>query len=132
MQQILLILNPPSGKEIKLTLAQITIGRSQSCKLHLPYPWISRQHAQLVRIEDLEDLTKAIYRLIDNDSKNGTFIKTAGGTNYRRLINEEEMKDFHDLVHGDYLSFGRPPNAVELQYLAFPKRLSTDPNATQS
>lgn len=90
--------NGPEGRELTLALTadQVVIGRKSDADIVLPNPYVSRQHAKLVK--DAEG-----YRIIDLSSTHGTYV------NGQRI----EMRK---LQFGDRISVGQ--DRLELLYLA--------------
>jgi len=62
---------------------ELLIGRDEACDITIPDRQVSRLHAKIEPIENAE------IRLVDLDSKNGTY------------INGERIKDSHNLIDGD-------------------------------
>ena len=87
----------PEGHEVTLILTsdEVVIGRKSDADIVLQSPYISRQHAKLVK--DAEG-----YRLIDLRSTHGTF------------VNGERI-EHHKLEFGDRICLrSRPPTALQL------------------
>lgn len=84
---LVLVKSDGSTKEFELGPLPVTMGRSDSCKVHVPLPSISRQHCKLDADEDEELIVS------DLGSSNGTF------------VNGQRVKR-HELVPGDVLALG--------------------------
>ena len=68
-----------------LNKVRLTIGRSPDCDIILPDRVVSRRHACIERREDE-------YYIVDDDSKNGTFVNGKPVTEPRRLIDGDEIQ----------------------------------------
>jgi serine phosphatase RsbU (regulator of sigma subunit) len=88
----------PEGRELTLALTadEVVIGRKSDADIVLPNPYVSRQHARLIK--DAEG-----YRLVDLRSTHGTYV------NGQRV-------EMHKLQFGDRISVGQ--DRLELLYLA--------------
>ena len=84
---LVLVKSDGSTKEFELGPLPITMGRSDTCKVHVPLPSVSRQHCKLDADEDEELIVS------DLGSSNGTF------------VNGQRVKR-HELVPGDVLALG--------------------------
>lgn len=79
--QARLIAYVPEGAAIARIVApggRLVIGRGPDCDLHLPHPSISRRHARL------QAEPEGGWRIVDLDSKNGTFVN-GGAVSQERL-----------------------------------------------
>lgn len=106
-----------TGRHYFLTREETVIGRSREADISLDQEPVSRQHALIRRRDDK-------LRLLDLDSKNGTY------------VNEVAIKDT-ELREGDFIQIGRTlftfasGDGVEGQYHEDIHRLSTLDSATQ-
>ena len=90
--------NGPDGRELTFTLTadQVVIGRKSDADIVLSNPYVSRQHARLVK-------ENGGYRIVDLRSTHGTFV------NGQRI-------EMHKLQFGDRICLGQ--DRLELLYLA--------------
>lgn len=78
--QARLIAYVPEGAAIARMVApggRLVIGRGPDCDLHIPHPSISRRHAEIECMPDGQ------WRVVDLDSKNGTFVNGARASQER-------------------------------------------------
>jgi len=92
---LVLVKSDGSTKEFELGPLPVTMGRSDTCKVHVPLPSISRQHCKLDADEDEELIVS------DLGSSNGTF------------VNGQRVKR-HELVPGDVLALGEVTFVVRI------------------
>lgn len=106
------------GRQYFIENAEVTIGRSSSCAIHIPHDAVSRKHAMISRQAD--DI-----RIVDLDSTNGTH------------VNDEPVQSPRSLFDGDLVKVGRTVfkflsgGNVESQYHEELYRLSTTDGLTQ-
>jgi pSer/pThr/pTyr-binding forkhead associated (FHA) protein len=116
----LLAYRSPDGTEQQIELAQdeITIGRSETCTIVLPFSTVSRLHARI-------ELQHNRYVLSDAGSANGTY------------LNGERIKHGHQLSTGDEvwmgtstvaLTFSDPDETMQVSLTSGPPPLFIDEN----
>jgi pSer/pThr/pTyr-binding forkhead associated (FHA) protein/ketosteroid isomerase-like protein len=104
--QITIKKGPDTGKVIKLTQAEITIGRESTADMHIEDRALSRAHARLAQ-------SSGGYTIQDLGSTNGTF------------VNGTAVSGVYTLQSGDIISFGE---GVDIEF----RKITTggDANAT--
>ena len=119
---LLIIHDDQGSKEFVLEAAQYSVGRDTKCHIRLISHFVSRYHANLVRI-DRED-GSYYYRIVDGDGRGR---RSANGL----LINGRSTLA-HDLTNEDEVIFGPAVRAVyySLDRSTFPSDLIDEMDVT--
>ena len=118
-EHVLIVMDGKGQKEILLTKVTYSLGRGQSCDIHLQSQFVSRHHATLFKRADKDG--EQYYRIIDGDS--------SGKVSVNGLLVNNRKVLFHDLKDGDKVIFGPQVSAVyqHRQYDIFPTIPPDDP-----
>ncbi|MBF2019837.1 MAG: EAL domain-containing protein [Hydrococcus sp. C42_A2020_068] len=103
VRHILVIEDQKSRRIISLKDETYSIGRDPNCAIVLYDRQVSRHHATLVQVADLEDSDRYFYRVVDGDSQ-GKRSTNGISVNGKRCLS-------HDLKHGDLIWFGNKSKA---------------------
>lgn len=85
MASLLILKGTEQGRRLQLADDQVILGRNRDCHVVIDYPAVSREHAQIVRIQDK-------YYIEDRDSRNGTFVNNQQIAGRTLLKNNDRIK----------------------------------------
>jgi sigma-B regulation protein RsbU (phosphoserine phosphatase) len=88
------VVKPDEGAQIPLDGDKFILGRNPECAIVIPVTSVSREHAQIVRVE-------GHYFIEDRQSRNGTFVNNQAVTNRTPLKNNDKIRicDFLAVFH---------------------------------
>ncbi len=88
------VVKPDDGTQIPLNGDKFILGRNPECAIVIPITSVSREHAQIVRVDGQ-------YYIEDRQSRNGTFVNNQAITNRTALKNNDKIRicDFLAVFH---------------------------------
>ncbi|MEM9541326.1 MAG: FHA domain-containing protein [Cyanobacteria bacterium P01_E01_bin.42] len=101
-EHILIVEDEDGRRSLPLLEASYSLGREETCDIHLKSPFVSRHHAMLYR--KLQDDGTSYYRIVDGDDR--------GRPSSNGLVVNGNKKLEHDLKHNDELVFGNGVFAI--------------------
>ncbi|HBI41815.1 MAG TPA: hypothetical protein DDY78_03035, partial [Planctomycetales bacterium] len=79
------VVKPDEGTQIPLDGDKFILGRNPECGIVIPITSVSREHAQIVRVD-------GHYFIEDKQSRNGTFVNNQAITNRTPLKNNDKIR----------------------------------------
>ncbi len=85
MASLLILKGTEQGRRLQLEDDQVILGRNRDCHVVIDYPAVSREHAQILRVQGK-------YYIEDRESRNGTFVNNQQITGRTLLKNNDRIK----------------------------------------
>lgn len=85
MALLLILKGTEQGRRLQIEDDQIILGRNRDCHVVIDYPAVSREHAQILRIQGQ-------YFIEDRESRNGTFVNNQQIAGRTLLKNNDRIK----------------------------------------
>lgn len=101
-EHILIVEDEDGRRSLPLFEASYSLGREETCDIHLKSPFVSRHHAMLYR--KLREDGSSYYRIVDGDNR--------GRPSSNGLVVNGNKASEHDLRHNDELVFGNGVFAI--------------------
>jgi pSer/pThr/pTyr-binding forkhead associated (FHA) protein len=79
------VVKPDEGTQIPLDGDKFILGRNPECAIVIPVTSVSREHAQIVRVN-------GHYFIEDKASRNGTFVNSQAVTSRTQLKNNDKIR----------------------------------------